>query len=1735
MRKVFIIMLKRIFISILLMTAITSCIGKVEDANLEEARNAESGKTAISFSGLTKVIPISHDKVELYFYPAIGPTSELTYLIKINNSIVPIEVKADSLMLTDEGLYIFTATGLDVNTDYTFSVGVRDGRDGSQSANDRTLATRTFSNYTADFAGISSVEPVVGSAGQNSVTVKWVPAVTLGSTFNAKPNDPVAYTISYIAAEDGGVSDLIQDNHPAIQREQNPSSLSSTPSGSTERERVITGLMPGKKYYFRVRAIHKAYASYGTLEGYKTEKNNKVMAVDTLSAGGLFDWNTNSLQAITPDGDAGLSKMGFSWVSAVGPFAGYRFYNVKMADATDSQAIAESNSAAAAVDTVYVDNLNASSDYETLAADDLSTDIINLDSYAYYRAFLVACRTITCGDGERIIGNPVLYRVVPKMASFSGILKINSPQDIANLNQIKIQFDAPVIETGYINEFDIYCYESSTDNSPTVLNYNVANTSGKPGCNGLTRLEPTPSYNGFSTFNEITIQSNFFAPGDTVADREYCFSAVPRIVGTNYTNSDLENAIIRCVTPVIKVPTIDDFPGVNTNTCTMGTDTLDVSWNAPTNGIYDSYVLFYRENDGTDFKFSDALAGDASYTRVDSITATNYTIPSLIPGKTYQFGVLPYVTMGTPIYGEFNVGVGNCTIPIPNPRFEEWVDIFAVGPKADGLITPTGPDRQKEYLFETLNKYGQPLEVEIVDGTYGPTSAFEDQFGQINGSNIFNGAYGSKDGDVSNGVHQYSNSGMIRIAWKDITFNSGSSTMSDMITTYETGAIKRDREVGYRVYRSDDNQLTWKDITSDDFEFQTVANKGLLHPEDYSERKRSNAAVDTFKAVMFTDYSVKSLRDENEFNRARIYYYKVVPVFKGSELEYDRENENPQHIIKVVLPPENMALVHRLMANRQTCMEVGKDHTTDVSQYYTCSWNGVGARGLSTPWINGTTVYDFGPSMLIDRFELGCNFTRGDYGNESSNLSGAPFDFFGLNDNGTKFKGCFNPFGSSGTNQTSGADHPAPGASYADRRQYRVGDCIGDDSTMMFPGDSTCSNPATSLFRRFSAPGTPDSTNFQDCSDADQIAMNFFNPYGDSSSYNGTATQSEFAAVFYNRNGTNSIYDQSTYGYYRGAGGAANMDSNNISLSYKNAPSRCLINIPVQDNSIGAMGSGRLKSRWLPVNKLNRLRHNGTDVDIMNSTLNEVISNNSLYDSGANSVPNSTYLDLAGSSRYRGDTKVARIFSSNDSKLPALTGLSQEQSNAVCEAYTVKVGTYNDDSNTFTQVGSDRQKRLMRRTEGIVANRYPKDFDDLLIDSLEKGTFVQTAETSGVSLNSSCNVEGRDIEDGVHYWETYSGESIQTRYTSNLNGSSANPSNPSFMTGSSFYDADGQFHSTQSCISRFGLQDVIGNLAEFSSEQFYCDFSGEQLMVGGGAPSNSISVGSGATYDSSLTAWVQSSPDTGRCSVSELGSLRSNTHSVSGTQIPIFDIFGNINTGVVGQENILDNSSIGFLRNGGDGFFFDFGQTNFAPPLSDNDTMSLFWTDNVKSRARDIGADPRRGRYFSPIFGMPLECQGSVCNTSDDNKSITLDEFVTSFSLLPSEFTISDFPVGNSQIFSDGMSEINVNIDEYKSPDTYAYSYNFIQSVDAGTGTSTTYADNNGGALKSSLDNDGISANRVWWRVNRGRMNIQNFGSSKDERTGRYNAFIRGVSESNESAYTTVGIRCAVRIEESNE
>ena len=116
-------------ITIKLMTIIlfaTSCVGTVKDKNATKGNVLSSGASSkgISFSGLVKAIAVSHDKVELSFFPASGDQNNLTYEVFINGSPVSIKTSGRSLTMNSKGLMTTTIVGLSINTSYNFNMKV---------------------------------------------------------------------------------------------------------------------------------------------------------------------------------------------------------------------------------------------------------------------------------------------------------------------------------------------------------------------------------------------------------------------------------------------------------------------------------------------------------------------------------------------------------------------------------------------------------------------------------------------------------------------------------------------------------------------------------------------------------------------------------------------------------------------------------------------------------------------------------------------------------------------------------------------------------------------------------------------------------------------------------------------------------------------------------------------------------------------------------------------------------------------------------------------------------------------------------------------------------------------------------------------------------------------------------------------------------------------------------------------------------------------------------------------------------------------------------------------------------------------------------------------------------------------------------------------------------------------------------------------------------------------------
>ncbi len=1692
----------------ILQLALAACVGTVADKNSQVGNVTDTGSAAtpVSFSGLFSANPIAHNKVELTFFPAKGDQNNITYEIYINGSPIASKLAGKTLIVNSKGLMTTVITNLTMNTTYSFNMKAQVVGTSSTSVLDPTksLPATTFANETADFLGISNVVLGAGESGTNTVIVNWLAAVTKGSNIAPKANDPVAYEVRYIS-QLGGIANLNNNNYTGPDRSiiQSPATLTTAPSLSTQTSMTINGLNPGTVYYFQVRAVHKNYAIYGADPNYKKESNTKYLFIKTLNSSGIFDFNPSQVSLSQPPGEPGLTRLNVSWLPASGSFYNYRVCYVKVAQPN----ILPAN--VTTVDNLQDNNSLQINDCIEKSADETFHQLISLDSYAYYQVKVVACKTSTCELNNRIVSNLMSSRVIARVAQFGGILGYENPSTEAALSTITVNFDPPITATGYINQMRIYCYNNSSDTNPVRIDNLAFPTAatGKSICNGITidTVMPT-TLNDFNSLDKIEITLPI-AGIDGI--KNYCFSLVPTIDNPNLLQSDVTNAVVKCFTPQIKTPNVVQFPGRD-EACTVINKDIQITWPIPTGGLYSKFAVFYQEKpSGSEFfNFQDAI------TEFTNNTPTNYrwvsnidkaliaqNITGLIPGSKYNIGVLPYLNLpsGDKLWGQMNYSVGECSLPLPKAKFKEWFHVLAIGPKEDGL-TPPDQVGERKYILETINGDELPEEIQTtaldvrVPDIANPLAATK--LGTIN----FDGIYGRYKSIEANPLHQYSNSGIVKLTWEDVTLYNNTESLN---TYNDTLALKKVRKYGYKVYRSEDNKLTWKDLTLKSLSNtnQTTENSGLIQTYSLSWKKRSNAATTVSKVASFTDYSVKFSGLNGDNDRARIYYYKIVPVFNGKEILYDDATNLNHNVIKVILPPRNMSLVNRLIANRTICYEMDLPIKKTSGDFYSCDYDGIGATSIKAPTVVGRTVYDAGGDILMDRFELGVPFTRGDQdvADNDSSHTGTKLNFTGVASSGRKFTGCFN--------NTSVKYEPNQGAGLASGSysydKLIPGDCIGSDAPMLASyGSTTCSDPTKVGSTSYLYPGATGQDLRPDCTDQ-AYAGGFFANLTNSTSIvnsnpNFAQAQGEFAALYFLRSGNSNLSGDQTLSLYNYPAGNSKFINHQLRTRLTNT----FLNLPYIDNS------NFMQPRWISINQLfgelsvgnaSGAYSSVTSVNLYDKTVDQIAAS-TLYDSTNVKAPTA----LLPSYRYiKETTPLARIFSSNAAKLPPLQGLSSSQYHKVCSTYKIQVGIETSANGFRSTIGNTLlSKRIMRKKESTVASAWPATWDSSKVLDIEKGVDASTKGCNGVSKvtpQGTPTLSKNSTLDNFIPW--------------------AYSTNPYSLTGSSGNN------SSSLCTSRFGIQDLVGNLREINSDHIYCAF----LSTNPGVNKPAIYIGDenikdinrSVPYDSqyhydftTAKAWIRGYNDSGSCSVVETGSSQAGNYSASNVFNSIYLPDSNsINSAVVSKSKTYDQASVLTARNG-DGTFLDFGLNNVGPVLNGPNAFN------------------KAGMFFNAVLGIPLECSGG-CNIgqAEDNKRLATEyhNALPGSIYTPAETPITDFPIGNSSFNNYGVEDF----DKYGTIGTddsnLTFPFDFVSGVnDLGTAALNTLSFT---TLNSPSPSPGALYRYAFKVYRNSEMRFTTGGSAANE-PGRYTFMMDGPGEYDDRYLTDKGTRCSILIEE---
>lgn len=1707
---------------------LVSCVGTVEDAKVKLNDLFAENKDVLTFPGLEEARPISHNKVELEFSPVTAGDPNFKYLLYINNAVNPIEINPDSLDKAASGRVRYLVDHLSINTKYKFRLRLKNMATDVTSKNERELTATTFDNKTADFKGITSVSKVYGQS-STTVRIDWVSAIMEGSTTTG-PWDPLYYEITIIG--NGGIANINNNAYTGTDRKKiriPPSPDKLSPFNYTNYTNTVIGsLEPDTQYYVQVRAVNKLYDDLlndpnVTVIPVDREQNTKFLAIKTDPATGNFDWNVDSLKVNPGAGALAKTRVTATWIPASGNYVGYRLFYIKCTgaqcntkDEVDGQELLTEN----VMDDIVASGVTNAGYVATnvLTSPTTSYVLTGLEPYKWYQFKLVACRTTTCSraSGDAIISNMRSVRTAPILSPFSGITTVKHPDSDLTQDQVAMEFDVPDLYTGYADRMEFFCINPDTvteaQDSLEYVKFNGSNAITGSLCNGLRLCGPNGEDCDIdSLVYSVSTSTRVRVKGIKTDGTKYCFAAFPAIrdeIEQLPTSDPTQDWIIRCITPEVKTPSIAQFPGFNAN-CGVMNNTISVSWNQPSGGIYSAYKVFWRRIKGNqNFTYTDATAAvangsinnpDASpYSSSAALTpdTTSFTITDLRPGTRYKVGILTQTT-GVPKYSEFNTSIKDCVTAMPKYKFEEWTRIFAIGPKVDGRF----PNRRDyingtavrsvnivSYVYEALNNDGIPYELTIdPNGDVDPDGIYRKPPGSYSGSydpsgfgDDFDGASGQL-GDATGVVFGASNSGIISLAWKDVTLdflgaeykdcqvNSGDTTANtycyknEGVGTQTLPTMKAGRRYGYKVYRSDDNRLSWVDVTRPVGASDSATGANLIYAKDYSYYKRPEQGATTERMAFFTDYSVKAMKTDPTANaRARIYWYRIVPWFDNQPISLQSSQSvlvNAPNEIKVILPPNNMALMHRWMANRQACYELGRDGQIDKTSNYTCEYNGFGSAPKGFPWSRTNGVFDLGGNMLIDRFELGCNVTRGDVdaspvdeGNswyDRNNVSYPGWesqlkDFMGYassadgNDNTSKpFRGC-----TGSRNQDISAVLPNqafPLDASTDYRKYITGDCFGRGEASMSTADCS-SNPDAADYYSWSYPGVfyphPWGTQGNQslpCDTGTPTQPTTSDVYMSQTFRKNWVIQSEYAAVLHQQergDGRKYINPQGP------AGGVTNWTSHSASWG---KPNTCWINLA----SIGS--DNKWTARWIPAGDLDLIKGSNT-----HSTMSQIKDNTQVFNATTFKAPAGAFINDA---RFGDNTKIARVMASNNAKLAPISNVSISTAQNFCSSFEVEVGFSNNGTN-FLTLTLPKAKSLLGRRDMVSASAWPDaanngyasnlNYNIANITSLEQGNLPGYCSDAGNQMGPVDPIHGQKI----------TSNSVRRSYPT-VTPPLGSKNGPSPYIGGSNQNDEPSFNSGL-CISKYGIQDIIGNHEEFTTDRLFCDYGADRLFFGryeGGqgyefesarmpdydgndeeiiwlnakviqeTPGGDVELVNGTSMKGKM--WASIAQSSGYCSIVDdvdpgagYAAQVSRFRNVEDNFINIFNPDGTLNTNMVKRSNSIVQSNIDKLRNG-DGYFLSFGSSTPAPLFQRSNSLSISRTGYTWEQGMALGP------YFNPIVGLPMSCPNATCSQSTDNFISSTAYFMDHVDAPKPPVTpdIPRYPAGNSQISNIGISE----------------------------------------------------------------------------------------------------------------
>jgi len=213
-----------------------------------------------------------------------------------------------------------------------------------------------------------------------------------------------------------------------------------------------------------------------------------------------------------------------------------------------------------------------------------------------------------------------------------------------------------------------------------------------------------------------------------------------------------------------------------------------------------------------------------------------------------------------------------------------------------------------------------------------------------------------------------------------VTIDDGTNTVDEtfVVTVYPVSATHNDwanvKATG-TVTDKDGTTVSAASVTLDWNAF-TVA--GAANITGYKVYRRQTGYVFDFNSPLttITSASTKTYTDSSVSTATTYYYVVQATQDYNSSLPVGTDNissAGDYDEIRVIVPPNNMALVHRWIANQTMCQRMGL--TPDDDENYRCSYTGPG--DIAGPY------YDVSADIIIDRVEAGCPYSAYDETNAS--------------------------------------------------------------------------------------------------------------------------------------------------------------------------------------------------------------------------------------------------------------------------------------------------------------------------------------------------------------------------------------------------------------------------------------------------------------------------------------------------------------------------------------------------------------------------------------------------------------------------------------------------------------------------------------------------------------------------------------------------------------------------------